>query len=261
VSTRLLPCAVLAVAGCHAGVSYSSQWASVQAKNAVEISYGDSDMYKKYDGSVRMNVITISDDTGWLRAAGMAAGSAVEESSRRDAEAASNGGYYHKQDIAVPAVVPGGQTRIAFAWGESDSWKQRYVGWTDSISPRPISGGPFFWSFEGHVLLGTIQHMDWEDSDFLFRAMIGPLFGRQIGAVGPLDVSARVGFLIDPIFKPCAALAIGSGIPYLDMTAYAQLDAIAAGHVNIGARVAYDRGQTLTPSNATSATVTAGVIF
>jgi hypothetical protein len=248
--------------GCHFGASYSSQWGTLHAKSGVEIAGADPDAYPDHTGNIRMNIITISDDTGWLRAVGMAAGSAAEESTRRDNEAKSNGGYYHKQDIAVPDVVPGGRTRVAVAWGSSDKWTQKYASFTDSIEPRQIGDGPLFWSFEGNVLFGTIEHMDWNgNGDYLFRAQIGPLFGMRLGAAGPFDVSGRVGFLIDPIFKPAAALAIGEGIPLLDLTTYAQVDAMAASHVTIGARVAYDRGQALTPSSAATATITAGVVF
>ncbi|CAN5922619.1 hypothetical protein BH11MYX3_BH11MYX3_19180 [soil metagenome] len=260
---RFIQLAVLVVfSGCHFGASYSSQWGTLHAKSGVEIGGDNPDDYPDHTGSVRMNIITISDDTGWLRAVGMAAGSAAEESTRRDNEARSNGGYYHKHDIGVPDVVPGGRTRFAVAWGSSDTWTQKYASFTDSIEPRQIGDGPLFWSFEGNVLFGSIEHMDWKgNNDYLFRAQIGPLFGMRLGAAGPLDISGRVGFLIDPIFKPIAALAVEGGIPFLDLTTYVQVDAMAAGHVTLGARLAYDRGQALTPSSAATATITAGVVF
>jgi hypothetical protein len=245
---------------CHVGASYGSQWGTLHSKSGVEIGGDNPDDYPDYSGTIRMNIVTISDDTGWLRAVGMAAGSGVEEASRREAEARSTGGTYHKRDIEVPDVVPGGRTRIAIAWGSNDTWSQKYVSWTDSIAPRQIGDSAVFWSFEGHVLFGTINHMGWIDSDTLFRAQIGPLFGRQLGQVGPLDVTARIGFLIDPIFKPAAYLA-DLGVPLLDLTTYAQLDAMAAGHVTFGARAAYDRGQALNPSSAATVTLTAGVVF
>jgi hypothetical protein len=248
------------ISACHVGASYSSQWGTLHSKSGVEIGGDDPDDYPDYSGAIRMNIVTISDDTGWLRAVGMAAGSGVEEASRREAEARSTGGTYHKRDVEIPDVVPGGRTRIAVAWGSSDKWSQKYVSWTDSIAPRQIGDTAVFWSLEGHVLFGTINHMEWSDSDTLFRAQIGPLFGRQLGALGPLDVTARVGFLIDPIFKPAANLAIG-GIPWLDITTYVQVDAMAVNHVTIGARAAYDRGQALNPSSAATMTLTAGVVF
>jgi hypothetical protein len=249
-----LVCVALCCGGCHFGVSYSSEWTSVHSKSDVE--QGDGD----YTGSTRTNVITISDDTGWLRAGAIAAGSVSEEVTRRENEANHNGGYYHREDISIPAAVPGGTTRVAIGWGDNGAWKRKFVSYTDSIAPRPFGDSGMYWSIEADVVMGTLEHDTWLDgSEFEFRAQVGPVFGKQLGSMFGLDLSAHVGLLIDPVFKPVAGLLLDT--PILDVTTYVAVDAVAAGHVTIGARAAYDRGQMLVESSAGTITATAGVVF
>jgi hypothetical protein len=242
------------------GFSYGSEWGIVRAKSGVDVAGSDASAAPDYRGSLRTNVVSVFDSSGWLRAGAIAVGSAAEEQTRRENEAEATGGTYHVRSIGVPDAVPGGVTRVSIGWGRSDDWRIRYLAYQDSVRPWRIGDSGVYWSIEAQVVMGTLQNAAWDGSDFIFSVQVGPVFGASLGGLGPLRLAGRIGARIDPIFKPIGGLVMGS-VPMLDGIVYAQLDAIAWRLLTLGGRVAYARGFMLTPSSNASATLTVGLTF
>lgn len=247
------------------GASYQSGWSTFQLKHGIEVdSAYDAAPY--HSGFFRLNQVTLHDRSGFLRAAAIAAGSVSEEVQRRDAEAESSGGYYHRGSPAMPGVVAGGEARVSVWWGSEGPWSHFSIGYLDGLDPKELGLG-FLWTIEAEVRLGftknaafTTYRDEGEGEMFLRLLNVGPTLIWTPGKLGALVPVLKAGVRLDPIFKPITGL-IFEGHAMLDLHAFARAEFYLTQFLLVGAELSHDRGFTSYPSEATTLAARAGLMF